>query len=130
MKVPEGEGVNAMPTTVPRITFHGLLPSPSLEALIRGEVDALERTFRHIVSCRISVELPHRHRRQGRLYRVVVEIGVPGGQVVVGHSPDQQAVHANAQVAISDAFRAAHRQLEDHRRRHGDSVRVAQSNTI
>jgi hypothetical protein len=117
-----------MPIPVPaRITFHGLLPSPSLEALIRGEVDGLERTFQQIMSCRISVELPHRHQRRGRLYRVVVEVGIPGGHVVVGHSTDQQAMHANARVAVGDAFRAAHRQLENHHRRHGDTVRVRES---
>jgi hypothetical protein len=119
-----------MPITVPaRITFHGLLPSPSLEALIQAEVDDLQRTFRQIVSCRISVELPHRHQRRGGLYRVVLEIGVPGGHVVVGHSPDQEAMHAHARIAVSDAFRAAHRQLEDHRRRHGDTVRLRESDT-
>lgn len=107
-----------------RITFHGLLPSPSLEALIRAEVDALERTFRQMVSCRVSVELPHRHHERGRLYRVVVEIGVRGGHAVVGSSQDQKAMHANARVAVSDAFRAAHRQLEDHRRRHTETVRA------
>jgi hypothetical protein len=120
-----------MTSAVPaRITFHGLLPSPSLDALIRGEVDALERTFRNIVSCRISVELPHHHQRRGRLYRVVVEVGVPGGHVVVGGSQDQKAIHANARLAVGDAFRAAHRQLEDHRRRHGETVRLPASDTI
>ena len=118
------------PAVPARITFHGMVPSPSLEALIRAEVDALERTFRQIVSCRISVELPHRHQQRGRLYRVLVEVGVPGGHVVVGSSQDQKAMHANARVAVSDAFRAAHRQLEDHRRRHGDTVRVRESNAV
>jgi len=119
-----------MTTVQARITFHGLLPSPSLEALIRAEVDTLERTFRQIVSCRIPVELPHRHQSHGRLYRVVVEIGVPGGHIVVGHSPDQQAMHANARIAVTDAFRAAHRQLEDHHRRHGATLRIRESGAV
>jgi len=114
-----------MTAAVPaRITFHGLLPSPSLEAQIRAEVDALERTFQQIVSCRVSVELPHRHQQRGRLYRVVVEVGVRGGHLVVVSSQDQKAIHANARIAVSDAFRAAHRQLEDHHRRHGQTVRA------
>jgi ribosome-associated translation inhibitor RaiA len=112
------------PAVPARITFHGMLPSPSLEAQIRAEVDALERTFQQIASCRVSVELPHRHQQRGRLYRVVVELGVRGGHLVVGSSQDQKAMHANARIAVSDAFRAAHRQLEDHHRRHGQTVRV------
>jgi hypothetical protein len=36
-------------------------------------------------------------------------------------------MHANARIAVTDAFRAAQRQLESHGRRHGDTVRVRES---
>jgi hypothetical protein len=104
-----------MPTKIsPRVTFHGLLPSPSLETLIGAEVDDLARSFDRIVSCRIAVELPHRHQRRGGLYRVVVEVGIQGAHLVAGRSPDEEAAHANARIAVRDAFRAARRQLEEH----------------
>ncbi|HVV48365.1 MAG TPA: HPF/RaiA family ribosome-associated protein [Polyangia bacterium] len=115
-----------MPTTVPpRVTFQGLLPSPSLEALIKGEIDELERSFDRIVSCRVAVELPHRHQRRGRLYRVVVEVSVPGAHVVVGSSPDQRAMHANARIAVRDAFGTVRRQLEERGRRRHERNRAA-----
>jgi hypothetical protein len=113
-----------MPRTIsPRITFHGLIPSPSLEAQIRAEVEGLTGSGNPIIRCRVSVELPHRHHRLGGLYRVVVEIDVRGTHVVVGSSADQEVMHANARLAVRDAFRAARRQLEDHRRRHGETIR-------
>jgi Sigma 54 modulation protein / S30EA ribosomal protein len=102
-----------MPRNIaPRITFHGLLPSPSLEVQIRDEVDALAQSFDRIARCRVSVELPHRHHRRGGLYRVVVEVDIPGHHVVAARSADQEAMHANARLAVRDAFRAARRQLD------------------
>jgi cold shock CspA family protein len=100
-----------------RITFHQLLPSPVLEARVRAHVDELETFFEGIVTCRVSIEAPHRHHHQGRLYRVHIEIGVPGEQIVIDRSPDEHAAHADPYVAVRDAFRAARRKLEDYARR-------------
>jgi hypothetical protein len=94
-----------------RIAFHGMPPSPALEARIRRLANDLESLFRGIVSCRVSVQAPHRHHHHGQLYRVGIEIGVPGARVVVGRSPGAHASHADAQVAVHDAFRAARRRL-------------------
>lgn len=100
-----------------QITFHQLEPSPALEADVRKWVDELEKFFDRIVSCRVLIEAPHRHRHQGRLYRVRIEIGVPGDRIVVRRSPDEHAAHFDAYVAVRDAFREARRQLEDYVRR-------------
>ncbi len=106
--------------TPPHITFHQLSPSEALEAQIRDRIDDLETLFDGIVNCRVSIDGPHRHH-QGGLYRVLIELGVPGDRIVVGHSSDENAAHADAHVAVRDAFRAARRQLEEYvRRRHGD----------
>jgi ribosome-associated translation inhibitor RaiA len=97
-----------------QITFHQLPPSAALEADVRSRVAELEQFFDRIVSCKVLVETPHRHQHQGRLYRVRIELGVPGQHLVVGRSPDQDGAHEDAYVAIHDAFRAARRQLEDY----------------
>jgi hypothetical protein len=109
----------------PKVTFHGILPSPSLEADVRGRIADLEKVFGDIVSCRVAIEMPHRHHRHGGLYRVAVELVVPGDHLVAARSPDQEAAHADARVAIRDAFRAAHRQLEDYVRRRANASAVA-----
>jgi ribosome-associated translation inhibitor RaiA len=100
-----------------QLTFHQLPPSPALEAEVRRRVDDLATFFDRIVSCRVLIEAPHHHHHQGRLYRVRIEIGVPGEHIVVGRSPDEDGAHADPYVAVRDAFRAARRQLEDHVRR-------------
>jgi hypothetical protein len=97
-----------------QITFRDLPPTPSLEARVRASVDELDKHFDGIVSCRVSVEAPPRHHHHGGLYRVRVELGVPGGRIVVGRSPDEDAAHADPYVAVRDTFAAARRQLEDY----------------
>ena len=100
-----------------QITFRDFPPSPSLEERTREWVAELETFFDGIVSCRVSIEAPHRHHHQGRLYRVRVELGVPGERIVVGRSPDEHAAHADPYVALRDTFRATRRRLEDYVRR-------------
>jgi len=107
-----------------QITFHQLPPSPTLEEDIRQRVDELESVYGGIVGCRVLVETPHRHHHQGQLFRVRVEIGVPGKHLVVGRSPDQDAAHADAYVAVRDAFRAAKHQLADYVQRLRGDVKV------
>jgi ribosome-associated translation inhibitor RaiA len=97
-----------------QITFHQVPHSPALEADVRKWVDELATFFDRIISCRVLIEVPHRHHHRGRLYRVRIEIGVPGDHVVVDRSPDEDGAHADPYVAVRDAFRAAKRQLEDH----------------
>lgn len=104
-----------------QIVFVQMPRSPALEARIRRAANDLETFFDGIVSCRVSVGAPHRHRHQGRLYHVVIEVGVPGMRIVVGPSPDEQTSHVAAHVAVRDAFRAARRRLEDYVRRARDA---------
>lgn len=100
-----------------QITFRGMPPSDAVEAEIRSWVDKLEEFSGRIISCRVLVEVPHRRRHQGHLYRVRVDVGVPGEHIVVGRSPDQHHAHEDAHVAIRDAFNATRRRLEDYARR-------------
>jgi cold shock CspA family protein len=99
-----------------QVTFHDLSPSPTLEARIREWVEELETLFDGIVSCRVAIELPHRHHQHGDLYRVRIEIRVPRDRIVVGRSPHEHAAHEDPDVALRDAFRAARRALEDYAR--------------
>lgn len=100
-----------------QISFHDLPPSASLEAQTRRYVDGLTKVFDRIISCHVAIEAPHRHHHHGRLYRVRVELGVPGRTIVVGRSPDEHAAHADAHVALRDTFRAARRRLIEHHKR-------------
>lgn len=101
-----------------------MAPSPALETLVRGCADELETIFDRIVSCRVTLEAPNHHQHHGGVYKVRIEISVPGDHIVVDRSPIEQATHTDVDVAIHDAFRAARRQLEDHVRRERGDVKT------
>jgi ribosomal subunit interface protein len=95
-----------------QMTVRGIDHSNAMEAHIRGKVDKLEEFFDHITSCRVVVELPHKHQHQGKQFNVRIDIGVPGSEIVVNrdHSED-------VYVALRDAFDSAKRKLEDYARK-------------
>ena len=95
-----------------QITIRDIEHSEALETHIRGKVEKLEEFFKSIISCRVVVEMPHKHHHQGKQFNVRIDIGVPGSEIVVNRD------HAeDIYVALRDAFDAAKRQLEDYARK-------------
>lgn len=106
------------------IAFQNLDPSPAIEAEIRKRASKLDRFHEHVMRCRVVVEAPHKHQRSGHLYRVLVDVTVPGGEFVANRNPEQHHSHEDVYVAIRDSFDAIRRQLEDYaRKRRGDVKR-------
>lgn len=99
-----------------QITIRDVEHSEALEARIRDKAAKLEEFFDRIVSCRVVVEMPHKHHHQGKHFNVRIDIGVPGNEIVVNRDHDEDVY-----VALRDAFDAAKRQIEDYSRKiHGD----------
>ena len=94
-----------------QITIRGVEHSEALETRIRDKAKKLEEFFKHIMSCRVVVEAPHKHHHQGKQYNVRIDIGVPGNEIVVNRDH-----HEDIYVVLRDAFDAAKRQLEDYAR--------------
>jgi ribosomal subunit interface protein len=92
-----------------QITFRGMDHSPAIEAAIREKATKLEHYFDRIMSCRVVVELPARHKQHGKPFAAHLDIKVPGGEIAVTHSQDEDPL-----VALHKAFDAARRKLEDH----------------
>lgn len=100
-----------------QITTRDVPHSDALEAHIREKATKLEKFYPHIISCRIIVELPHKHHHQGRLFDVRIDMTVPGGELVIN-----RVTNEDVYVAVRDAFNAAGRRLEDFaRRQRGDT---------
>jgi ribosomal subunit interface protein len=104
--------------------LHQMASSPAIEARIREKAAELERFSDRITGCRVIVEKEHRHRHKGDLFRVRIEIDVPGKELAVTHTGPRDHAHEDIYVAIRDAFNAAVRRLEDHVREHGGKVKV------
>lgn len=107
-----------------QISFNGMDHSDAVEQNIRERATKLERFHDHIVGCRVIVEAPHQHHHKGGLYRVKLDISVPGGELIVNRAPDEHHAHEDVYVAIRDAFNAARRQLEDYQRKRRGKVKA------
>jgi ribosome-associated translation inhibitor RaiA len=101
--------------TDPRITFHQMPASTALEATVREGIEELERIHERITSCRVVISAPNGHHRHGGAFDVRIDVQLPGDEIVVaGHGAAEKPEHADAHLAVRDAFRAARRQLESH----------------
>ena len=94
-----------------KITFHDVSLSEALEQHIREKAAKLEELYPRISGCQVTVELPHKHRTQGKLFNVRVGVRVPGSEIAVNHQQDEDVY-----IALRDAFDAARRGLEDRAR--------------
>lgn len=122
-------------TRQPIIIFRRMRASERLEADVRARLERLTRYYPSIIGARIVVEPAQQRRREGNPFRVLIDLAVPSGSVVVSHEvsfrPQLRARAAeqtrkkdqpspalkHLKLAIHDAFDAARRRLQDFARR-------------
>ncbi|MEO6776922.1 MAG: HPF/RaiA family ribosome-associated protein [Kofleriaceae bacterium] len=90
------------------VLFHGMDRSEAVEAEVARWVARLDHIYDRIQSCRVTIDRPHQHHHDAR-FQVRIELGLPGEDITVS----QHGAHADAYVALSDAFTTARRQLHD-----------------
>jgi ribosomal subunit interface protein len=89
------------------ITMLDIEKTPLIEERIQKKVDKMSQYFDRIESCKVVVEEPQKHKHQGKLYNVRIEVIVPGKQLVANKHPNEDLY-----VAMRDSFLAMYRQLE------------------
>jgi ribosomal subunit interface protein len=94
-----------------QITVRDMPHSEALDARIRDKAAKLSEFDPNITSCRVTVEESRKHHRQGRHFQVVVDVRVPGKELVANRSHDEDVY-----VALRDAFDAMKRQVEENLR--------------
>ncbi|MHB8416581.1 MAG: HPF/RaiA family ribosome-associated protein [Myxococcales bacterium] len=97
-----------------QVSFHNLPLSEPLAEWIRRKAAKLEERYPRLVGCKVAVEEPNHHHRQGkgRHFRIRVELSVPGELLVADREAPQISEHEDAYLAITKAFEAAQRQLD------------------
>lgn len=105
-----------------QITIRDVDHSAVLETHIREKADKLSEFFSRITSCRVVVEMPHKHHHQGKQFNVRIDISVPGSEIVVNKDASEDVY-----IALRDAFDAAKRQLEDYARKTRGEVKNHES---
>ena len=82
-----------------QITFKGLEHSDAIEARVQEYATKLEKFYQPIIRCGVVVEAPDRHSHHGQLYRVRIDLTVPGDQIVVSHQGPNDHAHEDVYVA-------------------------------
>ena len=119
-------------TTPTTVTFPKTKASPWLEAEIQDRVERLKVLYSGIQSCRVVVDIPHRHHQKGNRFSLRIEIAVPGEDLAITRDAnlhgavkdldeqawskrfDVEATRRDIRLVISDAFNAAKRRLRDY----------------
>jgi cold shock CspA family protein len=125
-----------------QITFRNVRRSSIVEGWIQAEAAKLDTFYDRIMSCRVAVEIPHRHHKKGDQYHIRIDLTLPGKEIVIKRKPslrsrahaagktevpkqlELETPHKNLRSAINDAFRSAGRRLQDYGRRQRGDVKT------
>lgn len=120
------------------VTFRGMAPSEWIEADVRRRAAKLDAHCRDIMSCRVVVEIPHRHHAEGNRLSVRLDITVPRDEIAVTRDAnlhttsrqlgteawvkrlDIEGTRKDIRVVLRDVFDVARRRLQDYSRRRLD----------
>jgi cold shock CspA family protein len=123
-----------------QVTFRNMETDPELEKLVRAQADRLERFYRAITSCRVSIEVLGRHTH-GDIHHVRIDLGLPQGELVVETEPglrrgmrdlrtreitkkNETGRHRRApERAVYEAFREMRRRVQDYARKQRGDVK-------
>lgn len=95
-----------------QVTLRDIPHSEAVETAIREKAEKLDHFHPAIMGCRVAVELPGKHKHQGKQFSIRIDITVPGSEIVVNRERAEDLY-----VVLRDAFDAAKRQLEEHAHR-------------
>ncbi len=94
------------------LTFRNVEKTAEIERLIDEKTQSLNRLNESLVSCRVAVERPQEHQRNGNPYRVRIDLRMPPGhELVVESKPRQHPMHESLHAVLTDTFAAAERRL-------------------
>ncbi len=96
-----------------KITCRGFSCTESIRTQVIYQVEKLEKFYKRISCCEVTVELRHRHQRQGQIFHVQIVMRLPHGDIAISREPEMDQSHEDFSVALRDAFRSARRKLED-----------------
>jgi cold shock CspA family protein len=110
-----------------QIAFHNMPHTAEIESAIRANAEWLDNYYDRIMSCRVVVDRPHMHHKEGNLFQIRIDLKVPGAELVVKREPSQHKDFKDLDIMIRDAFDEARRQLEDYARQQRGEVKAHES---
>jgi ribosomal subunit interface protein len=90
------------------IAIRDIENTAAIESRIRKKAEKLTRFYDRIIHCKVVVEEVQKHKHQGKLFKVTIEVDIPGKTLIANKNTNEDLY-----VAMRDAFAAITRQLED-----------------
>ena len=94
----------------PQIKFLNIPASEAVEAEVLKRAEKLQQYSDRITRFDVTIETNGKHKQQGHLYEVRIDLTVPGTEIALNRIHPNEDVY----VAIRDAFDAATRKLQEH----------------
>ena len=91
----------------PQITYRGLDHSTALDTRIAEHCRKLEVSHPKITRCHVVIDELDRHKSQGNVFEVRVDVHVPGHEMVA------HGQHQDPYAAVNLAFEQMQRQLDE-----------------
>ncbi len=107
----------------PQVSFRNVSRNEALDRMILDGIRRLEAIHDRITSIRVAVEDQRGPGTHDHLYRVRIEILVPGGEIVVKETPAGDP-HPPLDQVLSTAFDTARRRLKEARQQRRGEVKV------
>lgn len=97
-----------------QITFENIEHSDAIEARVSDDWKKLAPLSERITSARVVVGRPQHRHHKGDSYQVRIHLTVAGGaDIAINRDPEITDAHDDVYVTVRDAFKIAHRQLQD-----------------
>lgn len=96
-----------------KVQYLDFTESEAVTAAVEAHAEALEKSFRRVMSCHVVISRPHRKLHQGGIYHIKIRLHVPGSQIIIDKEPGLNHAHEDVYIAIRDAFLAARRRVEE-----------------
>ncbi|MDG4648449.1 HPF/RaiA family ribosome-associated protein [Roseibacterium sp. SDUM158017] len=98
--------------TEPIISYHNIDHSPAVDELVQRRIALLERRDERITGCEVTMEAPQKRKRHGRVFKVRLNVHLPGPDVSVAREVAQGSAQEDLILAVNRAFTAAEKALK------------------
>lgn len=96
----------------PVIAYRNLDSSPAVEEIVARRIEALERISDRITGIDVTIEAPQKRKLHGRVFRVHLNLHVPGPDLAVSREVSQGSARDDVLLAVNRAFSAAEKALK------------------
>jgi ribosomal subunit interface protein len=91
-----------------QITGRDFELTDAIKRAVREGAEKLDHIYENIISCKVTIESPRRRHEKATFYDVLIDLTVPGEDIVV-----KRELNEDLYAAVGEAFDAAQRQVQE-----------------